>query len=153
MKKTLLISVGLLFACSMASASTWTGTSLNNSVTKLTLIKNDSIECQGKYCSAWLANVNTDERLQYDLHQMYVEVNCQKMSWRWTYSAGFYKGKQVTKTVKEKDFATIPPGTMGYIDAQYICKKHKLTDDFKGNPFEIVKPVQKQLKVLRDKYK
>ena len=150
MKNILFTAIAGLMFCGNALADRWEWASTNSDRNFAELVNTDSIECEGKTCTGWVASIIDDPKETFDLLQDFMQVDCKQMKKKYLYSAAFMKDKLVETIAPDVTFEFMVPNTLEYRAAQFICKKLKSNKVFEGSAFDLVKPVRKALRQLRN---
>ena len=145
MKKLLLTAIVGALACGSAMADRWAWTTVNDDNTFIQAINLDSIECEGKIYSGWVASVNTSLASGYDLMQDLMEIDCKRMKMKSLYSAAYRRNSLLEEYKEDSSFSVIPLGTVIYTTAKYLCKGKKQKTSFTGDPFDAVEQGRKVL--------
>ena len=146
MKK--LLAVILIAASSSSYADDWELVSINDKNNFAYLINIDSVERDGSTVIAWAAGINVDPKVSHDLHQALVSYDCKKKATKRLHLSVYLKGNKVGHDYpSDQEYQFVPPGTIAYHALKQVCKDVKVWSvDFKGSPFDIVKPVQNMLR-------
>ena len=116
---TLAGALALLISSGTAIADRWNFMGENKK--EVFLINVSDIKKSNAYTMAWVATINIDPKLPYDLNLLRFKLDCADDTQQVQVSYKYLKGKQIESFTSGTDWFVSPPGSLGHLVIKAVC--------------------------------
>ena len=136
MKSKVLACLLLGFVATGAFATEWTYIGISSDNLNLYAYERDGIRNSPEGILAWIAEINSDPKLSYDLSLQVLTFDCDRFRFRFEQTTYYLKGKVKHQSDGKFKWIFATPGSVGEAWVKNTCNRYKSDYVYRNNDWQ-----------------